>query len=437
VKKTINIIHYHLHPGGVTSIIKSQVESLLKDKNYAVKIFCGYCENPNEYQKPGAHLLTYPALNYLPEDLEPEDILDLYQYIKEIFKTNIKGANEVLHFHNLNLGKNPVLTHVIYQLATEGFRIVNHTHDFAEDRPDRMEFHDKILGQNFHVDPFDVMYPGYRNYEYITLNSADRERIMDQGIRPEQVTKIPNPVSTNHGSGEMDKKKAVTEIMEDLNLQSDKKLVIYPVRVIRRKNIGEFILFSVLFGQEAHWLVTQSPKNPVEVKPYEAWKNFCAKHHIPVVFEAGQKTDFSKLMIAADLCLTTSTDEGFGMVFLEPWIYGTQVKGRDIPRVTSDLKADGLEFPLLYRQLRVKLDDEMKDFAELTVEEQRDVILKTRNDDLFKAQLIRMNPFIRQLLEKPKDGTLEKNQEIIKSKYSLKNYKEQLDAVYKRLFEKA
>lgn len=64
----------------------------------------------------------------------------------------------------------------------------------------------------------------------------------------------------------------------------------------------------------------------------------------------------SDLMAAADLILTTSVTEGFGMVFLEPWLAGRALVGRDLPEITQDFVAAGLRFAGLHPELRVPLD---------------------------------------------------------------------------------
>ena len=63
---------------------------------------------------------------------------------------------------------------------------------------------------------------------------------------------------------------------------------------------------------------------------YNQWINFCNGNEIDIVFEAGKKVNFEKLLRGTDFCITTSYKEGFGMVYLEPWLLDTPVVGRDI-----------------------------------------------------------------------------------------------------------
>ncbi|MDT8394764.1 MAG: hypothetical protein RQ761_13055 [Bacteroidales bacterium] len=45
MKGNIAILHYHLHPGGVTSIIKSQVKSLSNNGMFDIRVLSGDCQN--------------------------------------------------------------------------------------------------------------------------------------------------------------------------------------------------------------------------------------------------------------------------------------------------------------------------------------------------------------------------------------------------------
>ncbi|MDZ7774758.1 MAG: hypothetical protein U5L09_03655 [Bacteroidales bacterium] len=42
--KKIDIVHYHLKPGGVTKIIQSQIESLLRTGDYDIRLVL--CRTP-------------------------------------------------------------------------------------------------------------------------------------------------------------------------------------------------------------------------------------------------------------------------------------------------------------------------------------------------------------------------------------------------------
>ncbi len=83
----------------------------------------------------------------------------------------------ILHCHNPNLGKNPALTLAIYQLARQGFSIVNHCHDFPEDRPENMKRLNDMFDQSG-LSSREVLYPDLPGYHFAVLNTCDYNRVL-------------------------------------------------------------------------------------------------------------------------------------------------------------------------------------------------------------------------------------------------------------------
>ena len=54
--------------------------------------------------------------------------------------------------------------------------------------------------------------------------------------------------------------------------------------------------------------------------------------------------------------VTTSVAEGFGLAFLEPWLAGKPLLGRDLPEITEDFKENGVVLDALYSSLQIPLD---------------------------------------------------------------------------------
>ena len=427
----IVIIHYHLYPGGVTSVIRSQIKSLVcLKRDIEICLVCGDCPAPAQYANVDLHI--EPSFNYLPAEATEEEALQLSGKYKEILRKYL-SKQDICHFHNLNLGKNPALTRAVYLLAKEGYPVLNHCHDFAEDRPVNMQFLQKITGYTDAELLNTVLYPRLPNYWCAALNSFDVQRIREQGISPEQVVLLPNPVGGKRREPLPDKNSSYRETCRVLSLSQDKPFVTYPVRAITRKNTGEFILLAAVFADKAHWVITQPPKNPVELPQYKDWKHFASTHNIPVIFEAGTKTDFTALINASEFCISTSVREGFGMVFLEPWLLGTPVKGRNIPYVTRDIEKSGVRFPLLYDALMVELNGKKYDFKELPVEKQQEYIALVQSGGVERTSLIERNNWMKQLFRKVESGTIEKNIQVILSRYALEKYGAQLYGVYKNL----
>jgi len=424
----IVVIHSHLNPGGVTRIIESQVESL---KDFSVKVCTGSCDNPEKITKAGASFVEFKPLNYLSiKKYTKEETQSLLNEILDFFNNHL-NRHSILHVHNLNLGKNPVVTYAVFQLAKKGFPVFNHAHDFAEDRPRNLQFLKEIIVGNFGAKLNEVLYPSLPNYHFGVLNSFDRKRLESYGVQKERILWLPNPVTFEAKLDISKKPRYKTEICKQLKLEENKKLITYPVRVIERKNIGEFILLSVFFGQEANFVVTQPPKNPAEIELYNKWVNFCQNNNINIIFAAGQKVDFEKLLIASDFCITTSYKEGFGMVYLEPWLLNTPVVGRNIEFLTRDFRAEEFQFPSLYNELNVPSYE--TDFKNLNMETQMKIISDLKKNKINKSTFFKQNPSLKSLFNKVDDKIIDDNVSIIKNYYSTEKYGIKLQKRYKEM----
>ncbi|NJK85119.1 MAG: glycosyltransferase family 4 protein [Bacteroidales bacterium] len=389
----IIILHYHLNPGGVTRVIESQIKSLSRlNPSTEILLLTGNDDTESRFAQLPVNLVVNPLFNYLDTSkLSDEEFLqNQFNQIFSILKNTINDY-DLLHCHNLNLGKNPLLSLAVFKLAYQNhIRIVNHSHDFAEDRPANLEILKTVIEEVFDLDLNQVLYPNLPNYFYITLNSFDYQRIADAGIPEKNILLLHNPVELQDFSS---KEKCRKSIAEKLSFDVEKVFISYPVRVIKRKNIGEFILFAALFPK-AIWTITLPPKNPNEITGYNNWKDFCASNFIDVIFESGLKANFQDIICASDFCFSTSIREGFGMVFIEPWFFETPVKGRNIGFITSDLQKNGLQFPLLYDSLWVIEDETKMDFKDLSVEVQQQFIVSLKNDEYRRKQVFELNPFL-------------------------------------------
>ena len=122
---------------------------------------------------------------------ETQKLLEEITACFENLLTNVS----VLHVHNLNLGKNPVLTYAIYKLAQKGIPVFNHAHDFAEDRPVNYQFLKDIIEENFDENLKHVLYPDFPNYHFGVFNSFDYKRLVEYGVDKQNILLLPNPVT--------------------------------------------------------------------------------------------------------------------------------------------------------------------------------------------------------------------------------------------------
>lgn len=424
----VYICHHHLYPGGVSRIIASQVKSSLMN-NLDVVVLSG-----DQSSLPiDGEVRVHDDFNYLDRNLSLDVKKEIHSRLRDTLLSYCKNDPTTLfHVHNLNLGKNPILTLVFSELVKEGkCRLINHCHDFPEDdRPANMEFLKEILIDDFSNGFDETMYYQTPANAYIVINQKDKKRLLSKGIDENKILYLPNAIDPPEPKKGIDESK----VRQKLGLKNDKPLFVYPVRVIGRKNIGEFILLSALFKDKGNWVVTQAPKNPTELDPYLEWKKFCEENEISITFEAGERVDFDDLMNISSRMITTSRGEGFGMVFLEPWLYGHPVCGRDLPEVTQDFKTKGLKYEHLYQQLSIENQQgESSDFKDFSDNDQQISILKCLSNSSYARSIINKNNL--ETLFKPcSENLIQHNSEVIRSQFSTRAYGQHLKNFYETVF---
>ena len=108
----------------------------------------------------------------------------------------------------------------------------------------------------------------------------------------------------------------VTEPVLSQKPEADNPMVLYPIRAIRRKNIGEAILLSLFFIHRQTLAVTLPPNSPADIRSYDGWKAFVKDYNLNLDFDRGLHCDFAALVLSADFLITSSITEGFGFSFL-------------------------------------------------------------------------------------------------------------------------
>jgi glycosyltransferase involved in cell wall biosynthesis len=422
----VAILHYHLNPGGVTRVIEAQIKGLLSQPGHLKLSVISGSSGQNFHEHIPVH--TSDLLLYNEKE-NPEEVIQkvnsVIDYLKS-FTTN----HTVLHCHNSNLGKNPVLTLAIYELALQGYRILNHIHDFAEDRPANLSRITRYLAAYGSHSPDQILYPSLSNYHFVVLTSCDYERVASKGIPSSRIHLLPNCIMP---PGKDKGRSHKQGIRETLGIDNEKILCTYPVRPITRKNIGEVVLLAALFSDMCRFVITLAPLNPLEIPQYLKWKMFCEAQNIPVIFEAAGKVNFSELISASDFCISTSIREGFGMTFLEPWQAGVPVIGRELPCVINDLKAKGVVFPFLYPSINV-FDGNLKvDYGHLEADNQEHIVRSVLANAGAKQQVVNDNPFLAHLFDPVSPEIIENNRSAIQKHFSTDQYGRELFRIYRQV----
>ncbi len=324
----VAIVHYHLRGGGVTQVIRHTAAALTA-RGARVVVLSG--EPP---AAPFAEARMVEGLGYAEtgSDLQPDA---LCKRMREAAHSALGGAPDVWHLHNHSLGKNPALTAVVSLLAREGDRLLLHLHDFPEDgRPGLYRSLCEALP------PDAPLYPQASHIFYAVLNDRDHDALTFSGVEASRLRLLLNPIALDPS---------------DPPPPDGRRLFLYPTRAIRRKNVGEFLLWAALGGADDVFATTLAPKNPAERPRYDEWAAFAQQARLPVTFGLGETSPlpFSALLKSAHAIVTTSVAEGFGLAYLEPWLAGRPVCGRKLPRITASMEATGLRLPGLYERLEI------------------------------------------------------------------------------------
>ncbi len=435
----VAILHFHLRGGGVTRVIEMAWQCL-REVGLEVLVISGESP-PEDCRIDRGDVAVVPELRYGV----PASQYDFLTAEVDLAMQRRWGElADVIHLHNHSLGKNFALPVAAGQWAREGRSLLLQIHDFAENgRPANYR---KLLDQL--GDPNELeLYPYAPRVGYAMLNSADRARLKACGLG-ESCDWLPNPIVLPTSQQPVLAKE----------LDAD-RLIVYPTRAIRRKNIGEAVLWATRVEPGEKIVLTAAPAPGADLDGMAEWKALAEELKLPVVFDAQSllKRSTADFLHGADICLTTSVAEGFGMAFLEPWVAGRGLCGRDLPGITQDFREAGLKLDTLYPRLDVpeEVAGDVREMVTITLERlaeaygvQGDVeaayqsVAKDGMVDFGRLEEERQRAVIRALasggfdLRQSLGGRfIPENRTLIGTHYSLDVYGRRLVAIYRRLVD--
>ncbi|MDZ7794742.1 MAG: hypothetical protein U5P10_13965 [Spirochaetia bacterium] len=363
----ITIFHYHLLTGGITQVITSSVKALLQQQpdQFDITLVCGRdSQRTNIVDKieqalksqgveAQVHSRPIPEIDYLVEQDTPPKVEDIKQKLNEHFSDSIWWV------HNYHIGKNPLFTEALLQIAREQpqQQIILHIHDF----PESGRFSNlKALYENLES----PMYPVSPNVRYIVINSRDRNVLRDAGIPEDQLFLLNNPIEP-HPSASIDswqvQQKIETWAGEHTpGWEPEGKLLLYPVRSIRRKNVLEAGLLTNLVESPTNLLVTLPGVSQQERAYSNLVESAYQNRLISGAWGIGRNLDeigisFEELTRSADVIVSTAIQEGFGYLFINSVLWGTPLVARDLD-ILGALKDYFLpQSSYFYSQLQVPL----------------------------------------------------------------------------------
>jgi glycosyltransferase involved in cell wall biosynthesis len=339
----IAILHYHLRPGGVATVIRNAQRALEGKFDVRILTDFGYDQRPAR-----SRTAFLSESRRLAEDLAKR----------------LRGV-DVLHTHNVGLGKHPRLTYAVKLLAeARGIKIINQVHDFPEDhRPAEWRALRNCTGRVDDAFLRAMCYYDAPNVIWATLTTHDAAKLAARGVPAKKIQVLPNPVDDEFftqpapSRAELQRvKKKLTAFARAQRFHFDprKKILLSPMKVMKRKNNAEAIELVKRLGQ--YQLIISLDASSASDRDYsERLKKKIRRERLPVVIGFGMELKNPLLLFhLAHAVLTTSTVEGFGYTFVEGWLCHKAVVGRDIPEVTRDFVAAGMKMEHLYREF----DDE-------------------------------------------------------------------------------
>jgi len=434
----IAFIHYHLKTGGVTTVLRQQVESMLDTCDLLV-----LSGEPPESPFP-CDVIHIPGIGYDISGRNMRKPERVATAIIEAIYLKWNDGCDLVHVHNPMLKKNANFLRILRVLKEKGLKLFLQIHDFAEDGRSTSYFAKEEYIEDCH---------------YGVINSRDYNILLETGLKKEGLHKIFNIITPFH----FNTKNVIL-----------KNFILYPIRAIRRKNIGEAILLSLFFKNSAPLVITLPPSSPVDIESYEDWKTFAIENHLNVLFEAGLTHEFSDLVLTSNSLITTSITEGFGFSFLEPWTAEKYLWGRKLPDICQDFEQNSIQLNHLYTRLEVPMawvdndrlyytwkscmqkvsvtfgkaiddsfikiayekatENDVIDFGLLNEPFQKKILSTVLSSSANRKKLIRLNPF----LSDPgsvsnKDELIQHNMKAVLFNYNRPKYKEKLIDIYTKV----
>jgi len=434
----IVFMHYHAKRGGITRVIQQQMEALRDDAECL--FLAGDAGDGDTRPEPG----VIPGLAY--DGLRgPGGPRETAEAILRAITAKWPSGCDILHVHNPLLRKNSDFLAILCILTRRGLKLFLQVHDAAEDLRPQSYYREEEYPEDCH---------------YGVINSRDHRVFLEAGLRPEGLHRVYNMVRPLPRGGGPEEGGA-------------RRLLLYAVRAIRRKNLGEALLLSRFLPPGYRVGLTLPPTSPADQPAYREWRTFAASEGLAADFELGLSHSLGDLVARSALMITTSVREGFGFSFLEPWTADRAVVGRRIEAVAPDFEAAGVDLSSLYPEIRVPLDlidpDRLRrvwvetaaslcgefgreppfdtgsawdgitsggmiDFAFLDAAEARGLISLCGKNGAVRSRLTGANPFLPGLLDPMSDDELiQRNRKAVSRSFGLRSYRDTLLDVYRKV----
>jgi len=331
----LGMMHYHLKPGGVISVMRDMADALRRHSRYEELRIDVFSSMSNEGR---AKRIFGRSKSDGSADLNVKDI-PAFAYNKDRYPDRSSFINAtdtlaheilrridlsastpdfpyVLHSHNISLGKNPTATMAFKRIAEIAVEkslplwLINQVHDFGENnRPEGIKAFMNCTGRQDEAFALTFMYPNSPNIFYLTINSADIQNLLTIGIPDERIFLLPDPIDVRHyeqkplwekdyeelsvmGLPPADYRAIMLRNLSDYAAANNQifdaslPILLSPVKMMRRKNHLEALLLLMLFrhlGRSYQLLITLDANSPPDVAYSRRFKQFVSSRNMAVV----------------------------------------------------------------------------------------------------------------------------------------------------------
>ncbi len=345
----ITLLHYAAPPivGGVETVIAHQAQQLNR-AGHSVRILAGRGETWDAHIPVNAlplldsrHPHVLKAKASLDKGILPEDFEDLVGRIKTVLSDALSGCDVLIAHNVLSLHKNLALTAALFQMNQESKkpRLIAWHHDPAWTSPRYLpELHDGY--------PWNLLRTAWPDVRQVTISEARQAELASLfQIPAREIAVIPAGLDLAEF---LNLHPDTNRLLKRINLTGSGPILLTPVRLTRRKNIG--LALRVLaelqrFYPSAALIVTGPPgaHNPTNLDYFNELldlrtalllqdsANFLAEFY-PDGLPESSVPDFYRL---SDLLFLPSREEGFGIPILEAGLAGIPIFCSDLPALKS------------------------------------------------------------------------------------------------------
>lgn len=321
------VVHYHLLPGGVTSVIRDGLRAIIAHRPgllRSIRLIAGRPEGVDALltslrvavADAGAGTVVAacvdPRLDYAQR--EPAEL--------QAWSAGVRGPDAVWWVHNHHVGKNLPFTRALLREAVRGDRrVLLQIHDFPEcGRLDGYAAVRGALGAG--------LYPFAPHLRYAVINRRDHAALRAAGVPDAFLHLLWNPLAPSP----VERGRGLAALMPGSG-----RLWLYPVRIRRRKNVLEAGLLARLAAGAAVG-VTLPASSAAEAAYHRHASSLFRDGTLPGRVGFGGQPRFrghslAELAAGSHAVVSSSIEEGFGYQYLHARQWALPLFARDVDAI--------------------------------------------------------------------------------------------------------